>query len=187
MILYDIILILFVAVEMPDLWCLSKMCFKKKWSLSSVWLSSLSRLSSYEPFWDLWFYCCYQDVCWKAKLSQYQSGHMRALLELVTVCMDVRRPYPLANYPLFNSKINMINDQVEQASVTNPFQRLRMFSFSIASLYWIASCSGVCCGRIMLNQILKGYTWLYRLKVRWVVIESTPALQRWNWMNSDKT
>jgi hypothetical protein len=25
------------------------------------------------------------------------------------------------------------------------------------------------------------------LKVRWVVIESTPALQRWNWMNSDKT
>ena len=42
-------------------WCLSKMFFKVK---KRVYL-----LSSYEPFWDLWFCCCYQDGCW-AKLSQ---------------------------------------------------------------------------------------------------------------------
>ena len=33
----------------------------------------------------------------KSKTESYQSGHMRALLELVTACMDVRRPYPLSN------------------------------------------------------------------------------------------
>ena len=42
-------------------WCLSKMFFKVK---KRVYL-----LSSYKPFWDLWFCCCYQDGCW-AKLSQ---------------------------------------------------------------------------------------------------------------------